>query len=242
MGQISDACGSGDAGRALVPGSLRGYRTWRVVGPRAHRPDSTLPLSSVTRRSVVWSPTLTARCEPHDTAAPGPFSAIDGDHRAPHAGCSCGIYGWYSPTDTDMVSARVFGVIEASGLILMGDRGFRAESAKITAVVTRNRRVAALCARSGITVYRRRRDLLRDHPPEDMSSLLGDLTAPVPRDALPPMPPPPFGFGGLLLLVVWARAALVTSALVAFPTSPAVATAVVAHLVVIGLIVAHLRH
>ncbi len=224
-----------------MPGSLRGYRTWRVVGTRAHRPDGTLPLSSVTRRRVVWSPTLTARCEPNGTAAPGTSSAIEDDHRAPQSGCSCGIYAWYSPTDADMVSARVFGVIEASGLILMGDRGFRAESAKITAVVTRNRRVTALCAQDGIAVYRRRRDLLRDHPPEDVSSLLGDTQAPEPHSASPPMPPP-FGFGGLILLAVWGRAALIASAMVALPTSPAVATAVVAHLVVIGLIVVHLRH
>jgi hypothetical protein len=59
-------------------------------------------------------------------------------------------------------------------LILMGDRRFRAERAQITAVVTHNRRVAAACTRAGIAGYRRRRDLLRDHPPDDLSSLLGD--------------------------------------------------------------------
>jgi hypothetical protein len=73
-----------------------------------------------------------------------------------------------------ILNASVFGAIEASGRILMGARGFRAERARITAVVTRNRRVAAACARAGIAVYRRRRDLLRDHPPDDLSSLLGD--------------------------------------------------------------------
>jgi hypothetical protein len=72
------------------------------------------------------------------------------------------------------LNASVFGAIEASGLILMGERGFRAERARITAVVTRNRRVAAACTRAGIAVYRRRRDLLRDHPPDDLAALLGD--------------------------------------------------------------------
>jgi hypothetical protein len=33
-----------------------------------------------------------------------------------------------------MVDARVFGAIQASGLVLMGDRGFRPERAQITAV------------------------------------------------------------------------------------------------------------
>jgi hypothetical protein len=73
-----------------------------------------------------------------------------------------------------MLSARVFGAIQASGLILMGERGFRAERARITAVVTRNRRLAAACTQAGIAVYPRRRNLLRDYPPEDLSSLLGD--------------------------------------------------------------------
>jgi hypothetical protein len=73
-----------------------------------------------------------------------------------------------------MVDASVFGTIQASGLILMGELGFRAETARITAVVTRNRRVAAACTQAGIAVYRRRRDLLGDYPPDDLSSLLGD--------------------------------------------------------------------
>jgi hypothetical protein len=73
-----------------------------------------------------------------------------------------------------MVDGSVFGAIEASGLILMGERGFRAERARITAVVTRNRRVTAACTRAGIAVYRRRRELLRDLPPDDPSSLLGE--------------------------------------------------------------------
>jgi hypothetical protein len=61
------------------------------------------------------------------------------------------------------------GAIQASGLILMGEPGFRAERARIAAVVTRNRRMAAACTQAGIAVYRRRRYLLRDYPPEDLS-------------------------------------------------------------------------
>ena len=241
MSQISDVCGGGDAGRALVPASLRGYRTWRPLGRRAHVPDGALPLTSVTRR-VVWTPSLAAGCKPKDTGTPGPWSStLAGNHRAPQAGCSCGIYGWYAPTDTGMVSARVFGVIEASGLILMGERGFRAEKAQITAVVTRNRRVTAACAHAGIAVYRRRRDLLRDYPPEDLSSLLGDTQRPEPRAAAPQLPPP-YGFGGLIFLSVWGRAALIASVLVALPTAPALVAAMVAQFALIGVIAARVRH
>jgi hypothetical protein len=175
MSEIAEACGGGDSGRPLVPGSLRGYRTWWRAGRRASLPDRMLPLTSVTRRHVIWDTTLSARCVPRDTAPSGlPSAEVLDDHPAPRAGCNCGIYGWYAPDDAGIMSASVFGAIEASGRILMGERGFRAERARITAVVTRNRRVAAACTRAGITVYGRRRDLLRDHPPADLSALLGD--------------------------------------------------------------------
>jgi hypothetical protein len=241
MSDVAEACGAGDAGRALVPGSLRGYRTWRLLRRRTHLPDGALPLTSVTRRGVVWGPSLTARCTPSDTGTASPWSPTPaGDHHAPQAGCSCGIYGWYWPIDTGMVSARVFGVVEASGLILMGERGFRAQTVKIAGVVTRNRRVTTACIRAGIPVYRRRRDLLRDYPPEDLSSLLGDVPGHEPPPAA--VPQAPLLFDGLACLAVWGRAALVAAALVLLPTAPALTVALVAHFAVMGLIVARLYH
>ena len=174
MSAITEACGGGDAGRPLVPGSLRGYRTWQLAS-RHEAPDGMLPLTSITRPHVVWGPTLSARCVPLDPGCPSPApSTLPADHRAPQPGCNCGIYGWYGPDDTGMIDARVFGAIEASGLVLMGERGFRAERVRIAAVATWNPRVAAACTQAGIAVYRRRRYLLRDYPPEDPSSLLGD--------------------------------------------------------------------
>jgi hypothetical protein len=198
-------------------------------------------LTSVTRRRVVWAPSLTARCRPSDTGIPGPWSPmLESAHHAPQAGCGCGIYGWYAPTDTGMVRARVFGVVQASGLILMGERGFRAGTVKIAGVVTRNRRVTTACTRAGIPVYRRRRDLLRDYPPEDLSSLLGDTHGPEPAPAAAPQVP--LLFDGLACLAVWGRAALVATALFVLPTAPALIVALVAHFAVIGLIVARLHH
>jgi hypothetical protein len=238
---VSEACGGGDTGRALVPGSLRGYRTWRLLRRRIHVPDGVLPLTSVTRRRVIWGPSLTARCKPSDTVTPVPwFPTLDNDHDAPQASCTCGIYGWYAPTDTGMVSARAFGIVEASGLILMGDRGFRAQTVKIAAVVTRNRRVATACTRAGIPVYHRRRDLLRDYPPEDLSSLVGNVREHGPPPAVPPQGP--LLFDGLACLAVWGRAALVAAALVLLPTAPALTVAAVAHMAAIGLIFARLHH
>jgi hypothetical protein len=239
MSQISGMCGAGD-GRPLVAGSLRGYRTWRLQRRRRPPSGDALPLTSVTRR-VVWGPSLTASCTPDETANLAPGAAtLPADHAAPAAGCRCGIYGWYDPADTGMLRARVFGVVEASGLVLMGDRGFRAERAKIVAVVSRNRRLAAACEQAGIVVYRRRRDLVRDCPPEDLSALLGDSRdrdEPAPPGGLPPLS----GFDRLVLLAVCGRVALIAAALAVLPTGPAVLTAVAAHVALLSLIAARLR-
>ena len=137
----------------------------------------------------------------------------------------------------------VFGVIQASGLILMGDRGFRAERAEVVAVVTRNRRVAAACTEQGIAVYRRRRDLLKDYPPEDLSALLDDQSADTDADdtAPPSAPRSPRGFGLALCLAVWARAALVALVAVMLPIAVAIVTAVMAELALIVVVGTRLR-
>jgi hypothetical protein len=239
MSQISGMCGAGD-GRPLVAGSLRGYRTWRLQRRRSRPSGDTLPLTSVTRR-VVWGPTLTARCTPDDMAnLTGAAATLPGDHAAPAAECHCGIYGWYDPADTGMLRARVFGVVEASGLVLMGDRGFRAERARIVAVVARNRRLTAACEQAGIAVYRRRRDLLRDCPPEDLSALLGD---PIEGEqpARSPRAPSLSGFDGLVLMAACSRVALIAAALATLPTGAAVVTAIVVQVALLSFVAARLR-
>jgi hypothetical protein len=188
MSLIADVCGGGGTDRALVPGSLRGYRTWHLLGRRETEKwsETMLPLASVTRPGIRWPRTLSARCEPAPATPLGPPSSPatpEPDHKAPHAGCFCGIYAWYDPVDIYMLSARIFGVVEASGLVVMGERGLRAERATVAAVVTRSRWATAVCESAGVAVYRRRSHLLRDFPAQDMSSLLGDPPPSPPRDA-----------------------------------------------------------
>lgn len=66
-------------------------------------------------------------------------------HSAPDAGCRCGFYGFYTPElafneeSYGLESKRglIFGVVEFSGRIIMGNRGFRAERAELIAVEDR---------------------------------------------------------------------------------------------------------
>lgn len=162
MSTVADSCGAGDLGRPLVVGTLRGYRTWRSGRTN---PDGLLPLTAVTRREIPWGVVTTAVCA-------APTDAVEHQHAAPADGCACGIYGWYRPDDTAILPSSVFGVVEASGRVLLGDRGFRAERARIRAVVTRRRRIATACRAAGIEVYSRKRDLIAAWPPEDITGLV----------------------------------------------------------------------
>ena len=228
----------GDDGhdRELVAGTLRGYRIWRVVPRGIPLEPEVLPLASVTRPLVTWPRALSASCTSVDfggaTRSPPRQQAT---HRAPTSECRCGIYAWYSPAEARTLSAEVFGVVEASGLVLLGTRGFRAEHVRITAVATRNRRVAEACGEAGIAVYSRRRDLVADHPPDDVSILVGE-------DDEPSRGANPKAFALVICLSVWLRAAILVMAAGLLPPAAVIATLVISELAVLGLVVRHLGH
>ncbi len=161
--------GGGD----LVPGVLRGFRCWALPLPGARQARG-LPLASIRRPGLRWTQPMRAGCD------------VDPDHEAagaPVHGCTCGLYAWYLPRNAVVLPGTVFGVIEASGRVLMADRGFRAERARVRAVASRDAAVVAACRRAGIETFRTRRQLLRAYPADDVSALI---------------PPPPRHRRGLL--------------------------------------------
>jgi hypothetical protein len=106
---------------ALVPGTLRGYRTWQVT--------LEMGLKSVSH-DYVWPHTLDATC-----------LATGGAHDAPGPNCTCGIYACHRPDDEQVAAKSVLhpghtvtGVVEAWGRVQLGARGFRAQHAKIVAL------------------------------------------------------------------------------------------------------------
>src|SRR5690606_13438118 len=152
-----------------------------------------------------------------------------GAHRAPTAGCRCGIYGWYDPHDADILRARVFGAVQASRLVGMGERGFRAERATIAAVVTRNRRLARACQPAAVAATRRKRDLSGGVRLEEPSAPRGPR--PAPADGRPPATPPQrvAASDGVVRAALRARLAVIGLAVVSLPPLPAVMAAAAAH-------------
>lgn len=117
MGEVTER-NAFSSDTAVYPGELLGYRYWDLMT------DGVLQSLSFYQD---WETCLEATCG-------------DGHHPAPNEGCGCGIYAWYTPGDAGAgtchewvvnQSSYVFGVIAASGKIVPGTKGFRAERARI---------------------------------------------------------------------------------------------------------------
>jgi hypothetical protein len=148
-----------------VPAELRGYRRFDVT-------EAGL-CPTVHGRDAAWDGTLEhARC----LAGRG--------HQPPEPGCACGLYAWYHPDDAraDSGYGSVPAVIAAQGRVLLCDHGFRAAAARVEAVALRRppgrtraqhaelvRRVTE--AYPDTVIYPSRRQLLRAHPPHDLTAL-----------------------------------------------------------------------
>lgn len=154
---------SGDP--AVVPSGLRGYRYWNWNG--------TDRLGSVAAPGQWDGATAEATCKRYQPSSWWFNGESFAEHASPVQGCTCGIYGWYRPTEARLHVGDVFGVIEASGRVLLGDFGFRAEKARIVAVVTDNPSKIHALKWLGIDTYPDQDALLEAYPPEDVRELIG---------------------------------------------------------------------
>jgi hypothetical protein len=148
---------------SLVVGELRGYRQFDL------RDDGLYP--RVHAEAGPWRCSLQrARC------------VITRGHEAPVSGCTCGLYAWYLPGSATVALGAASAVVAASGRCILGDRGFRAEAARIEAVTVPgylmwSPRAAARARRMlmtsypGTKVYATVRQMIREHPPQDVSGL-----------------------------------------------------------------------
>ena len=148
---------------ALVAGELRGFRQFDLLGGGLH------PL--VHAEGGAWDGVLErAVC------------ARGLEHAPPDADCTCGLYAMYRPGSATVSLGYANAVVAARGRTVLGDRGFRAASARVEAVALplsvllspgaarRSRR--QLAERYPSTrVYGSTRRMLRDHPAHDLSAL-----------------------------------------------------------------------
>jgi hypothetical protein len=135
----------------LVAGELRAFRAWRV-GATSFYP-MTVGLHG-------WdAATATAACR------------LAG-HRAPCAGCACGLYAYYRSTTVTTAPGTAFGVVSVRGRVILASRGLKAEHMIMLAVATADERASAMADRYGLPVYPGREALLSDYPPQDYSELV----------------------------------------------------------------------
>ena len=110
-----------------IPGTLRGYRAWYPKGVTA---------TGIELRPLTYQPRFAwvdgenvAQCNMRVmtkkiTTAPVHTTP------APQWDCRCGLYARYEPIPYS-INVEVVGVVEAYGRVILGERGFRAEKARI---------------------------------------------------------------------------------------------------------------
>ncbi len=116
-----------DSHGEMVAATLRGYRSWNFFAMSSTLPEDLeepkLRVGALSHHGYWANSEITARCGSHT------------GHQAPDTQCGCGLYGWYDPFwVAKMHVGTTMGVVEFSGKILMGTKGFRAEKARVVAI------------------------------------------------------------------------------------------------------------
>lgn len=142
----------------LVPGTLRGYRTWTTPSVSLH----------ATNVPYIWHPGINqAVCHRRFMG-----TTINGPHPAPLSNCTCGFYACYHP---DLAPYPATGVVEMSGRVILGTRGMRAEKARIVAHLAMWDEFAPLREKlyPEVKWFGDTQDMLAEFPPQDVSELIG---------------------------------------------------------------------
>jgi hypothetical protein len=173
----------------VVPGSLRGYRHFRMNLVQDERAGKLLSVN----HHIPFEPVTEALCNPNGQRKQSPLH--DADVPVPAKKCTCGIYGWYNPKDIDNHSSmflnldmRITAVIQASGKVILGTTGFRAQRAQVVATVeplqellraekaSKAReiweRYEEMRATYGVQSFKTLPEMQEAFPPEDVSGLL----------------------------------------------------------------------
>jgi len=151
----------------MVPGTLRGYRVWRLT-PHG--------LGSVSMHGHIWGAVERARCK-------SGYDELDVSHRAPVSGCTCGIYAKHTLEAVEYefgTGGLMYGSIKAHGRIILSDHGFKAEHAEIEALLWHgllpiryiDPEGDLATALNSVPFYTDRKKFLKDYPPIPVDHLL----------------------------------------------------------------------
>lgn len=184
--------------RPLIEGTLRGYREWQW-GHMAIYPEDfpvygeDFPVYGgdfLWPQNLVWSstrPVNSAGDAPHhvspwlsDTWNEAVCARLE-THQVPYPDRECcGFYAKYRPQWNQIPrSVAVPGVIEAKGRIILGTKGFRAQQARIVALIKpetpyENNSIKA-AETYGVPLFNSKEEALEVFPPHDVEELLPEL-------------------------------------------------------------------
>lgn len=135
--------------RPFVAGSVVGLRAFsvdslgRLTGPShggIFKPDENVAqcLKRGSFSSAIWEMDVQLARLSGRPIPPRPGSsstATSTDHQVGQVTCSCGFYAYFDGSNTYAKPDRVTAIIEGYGVCTVGDRGFRAEKARLLAIV-----------------------------------------------------------------------------------------------------------
>lgn len=200
---VQQAC----TGPEMVPGALRGYRTWHFVN---HFEVTATVLTDGTLRAIEESRAVLGLRGSYGQFWESSRLAAScrlADHSAPNIDCKCGIYAYYRPSAIAIGGPQaIVGVVEATGRVLMGERGFRAEHARILAIAPTTElsewtwttaSMELIAAKyPDVAVLPSLTALVAEFPPDDVTELVGEV----------PDGPPPAAAVGMFVMGVMASA------------------------------------
>lgn len=141
----------------MVPGALRGYRTWRLSGQG---------LVAVAKNYNWFAGVNVASCHRHPNNA------------APCQDCSCGLYAKHGPAQVvaEFGTDNTIGTIKAYGKVVLGTAGFRAEKAEIESIYLPPRlatyAASFLADLYNVPVFTSLRELILKFPPIPVDHLI----------------------------------------------------------------------
>lgn len=154
---------------------LTGQECWPVCG----KPEHFLGLCSVYANYTYKPGVNVAMCDPHMNTVNG-VALCHTEEEHPRPGCHCGFYATHNGYPWDYMNRLVLGSVKATGKIMLGDTGFRAQKLEIEAIACGfdtppdmvKDALGEWAKFYGVPCFWDPHELLEAFPPQDLSHIL----------------------------------------------------------------------